>query len=474
MSKVLIVGKGGREHALGWNIEKDEDVEIVFYAPGNAGTNSEKSLNININGTKKENFHALLNFVEKENIELVVVGPEAPLNDGIVDYFNSYSYFNIFGPTKEKTKLEADKFYSYDLMKELGIPQARSIKCYNQKDGLEAIRKFSGAVVLKHRGLAEGKGVRVYDSRQEAKMDLGNFLEKFPGDFLVADRLYGEEFSFFGIADGSIFVPINLAIQDHKRVNDGDKGLNTGGMGAYCPAPVASERELEKIAREIMSPVVEKIRYKGFLYAGMIKSKEDSMKVIEFNCRLGDPETQTMVMMLEDSLYKPLLNSVNGNKPLEKVSKDENEPLENEPLKKVVENKNSHTSDFNKSKVPKDSKTEDEIRIKSGASCCVVLASRGYPKMYQKGFPIHGIEKAEALDHSGNIKIFHADTKLNENNEIVSDGGRVLGVTAYSPEGIPNAKMKAYGAVDIILGETPGVFHCRRDISDKALRYLGR
>ena len=432
MSKVLIIGKGGREHALGWNIEKDSDVERVYYALGNAGTNSGKGLNINIDGTRIGNFPPLFYFAKEGKIDLVIVGPEAPLNYGIVDQFNSWGYFNIFGPTKKQALIEADKFYSYDLMKELGIPQARSVKCSDLRDGLTAIRSFSGAVVFKHRGLAEGKGVRVYDSRKEAKMDLGDFLEKFPGDFLVADRLYGEEFSVFGIADGKKIVPIKIGIQDHKRVNDGDKDLNTGGMGAYAPAPVASVGDLEKIANEIMTPVVEKTSYKGFLYAGMIKSKDNSMKVIEFNCRLGDPETQAMVMMLENSLYKPLLNSVNGNL------------------------------------------NEEEIKIKSGASCCVVLASQGYPKMYQKGFPIHGIGEAESLYPAGDVKVFHAGTKLNSEGQIIADGGRVLGITTYSSIGIPNAKMKTYSAVNVINNATPNVFHFRRDISDKALKYLGK
>ncbi len=429
MSKVLIIGKGGREHALGWNFEKDSEVECEFYSPGNGKTDSGKGINIGIDGTKKDNFPVLFDFVKKENIDLVVVGPEAPLNDGIVDYFNSNGYFGIFGPTKEQTRLEADKFYSYDLMQKLGISQARSIKCSDTKEGLKAIDEFSGSVVFKHRRLAEGKGVRVYDSKNDARKDLKDFLESFPGDFLVADRLYGEEFSFFGLADGNIFLPINLAIQDHKRVNDGDKGLNTGGMGAYCPAPVASAGDLEKITKEIMAPVVKEIGYKGFLYAGMIKSKTGDLKVIEFNCRLGDPETQAMVMMLEDSLYRPVLNSIEGRL-------------------------NPYYG----------------IKIKNGASCCVVLASKGYPGSYQKGFPIKGL--GEINEFYKNVKVFHTGTKLNDKEEVITDEGRVLGVTSYSPLGIKSAKSDAYSVVDLLNMWNPGVFHFRTDISDKALKYL--
>ncbi len=429
MPKVLIVGKGGREHALGWNFEKDSDVELIFYAPGNGGTNSGRGVNINIDGTKKDNFPVLFDFVKKEKVDLVVVGPEAPLNDGIVDYFNSNGYFGIFGPTKEQTRLEADKFYSYDLMQKLEMPQARSIKCSGLEDGLDAIDRFSGSVVLKHRWLAEGKGVKVYDSKNDAKRDIKNFLNSFPGDFLVADRLYGEEFSFFGLADGNIFLPINLAVQDHKRVNDGDKGLNTGGMGAYCPAPIASAGDLEKITKEIMSPVVKEIGYKGFLYAGMMKSKDNSMNVIEFNCRLGDPETQAMVMMIENGLYRPVLNSIEGR--------------------------------LNPYYV---------IKIKNGASCCVALTSQGYPGSYKKGLPINGILEAETLQED--IMVFHGGTKLNDKEEVITDEGRVLGVTSHSPLGIKSAKSDAYSVVDLLNMWNPGVFHFRTDISDKALKYL--
>ena len=430
MSKVLIIGNGGREHALGWDFKKDSDVELIFYAPGNGGTNSGRGVNINIDGTKKDNFPKLLEFTKKEGVDLVVVGPEAPLNDGIIDYFNSNGYFGIFGPTKNQTCIESDKFYSYDLMQKLGILQARSIKCSGLEDGLDAIDRFSGSVVLKHRWLAEGKGVRVYDSKNDARRDIKNFLNSFPGDFLVADRLYGEEFSFFGLVDGDIFLPINLAIQDHKRVNDGDKGLNTGGMGAYAPAPVASIEDLEHITNEIMSPVVKETGYKGFLYAGMMKSKTGDLKVIEFNCRLGDPETQAMVMMLENGLYRPVLNSIEGRL-------------------------NPYYG----------------IKIKNGASCCVVLTSQGYPGSYKKGLPINGILEAEALQED--TMVFHSGTKLNDKEEVITNGGRVLGVTSYSPLGIRNVKAKTYSAVNLIDNATPEVFHFRKDISDKALKYLG-
>ncbi|MBI2043182.1 phosphoribosylamine--glycine ligase [Candidatus Pacearchaeota archaeon] len=395
MKKILIVGTGGREHALGWNLSKDRDSKILYVAP-------EK--------TSRE----VAELIKKEKIELTIIGPEEPLERGMVDFLNMNGIQNVFGPTKEMTKLESDKFYSYDLMEELGIPQARSVKCFHLFDIKKAIKMFEKPV-LKYRGLAGGKGVKVCNSQKEAMEDLNLFLRKFGKDILVAERLYGKEFSVFGIADGKNVLPFKVAFQDYKRLNDGDIGPNTGGMGAYGPVQFVSKKLLKKINEEIMIPVVRRTNYRGFLYVGMILT-EDGPKVIEFNARFGDPEAQPAMMLLKDSLYVPLKLSLEG---------------------KVL---------------------ESSLDLKDGASCCVVLALKGYPENYEIGLPISGIEEAEKIE---GIKVFHAGTKF-ENGSWKTNGGRVLDVTSYS-RGLPQARDLAYQAASKI--NIPGGFHHRKDIA---------
>ncbi len=421
MRKVLIPGAGGREHAIGWKLAQSDEVSEVIYAPGNAGTGKGvRGRNIPIDGSKKENFQALIDIVNEEDIDMVVVGPEQPLASGIVDFFNSRGYNRIFGPTAEQARLEADKFYSYALMEKLHIPQAESITCESLEEVYYAIEETEKPV-LKHRWLAEGKGVRVYNSQEEALLDLGDFMKAFGGETLVAKRLYGEEFSVFSIADGKSVVPLEMAFQDHKPLLDDDKGPNTGGMGAYGPAPFVSSKLLRKITDEVLTPVVQQIGYQGFLYAGMIMTAEGP-KVLEFNVRFGDPECQPAMMMLKSDLY-PILSS-------------------------ALEGKLDHV----------------KMEFNPGASCCVVLASQGYPKNYKKGLVISGLDDAEKV--SG-VKVFHAGTKL-EKDQILTAGGRVLGVTAYSPNGIADAQKLAYESVSKI--SIPEGFHYRKDIANKALK----
>lgn len=434
MNRVLIIGSGGREHALGWKLAQSNYVSLVYYAPGNAGTEKEeKGRNISINGAKKENFSALFDFVEKERIDMVVVGPEDPLNDGIVNYFNSGGYYRIIGPTQRAVLLESDKFFSFDLMNELNIGQADSVKCYSLEEAIKAIneRATEKGIVIKARGLTGGKGVSVYDSKEQALAIISEHIDKYGPENLVAERLFGEEVSILGISDGGIVSPLEISIQDHKRLLDGDKGLNTGGMGAYCPTLFASPQEVRDLAEKIMTPIVQRMKnmgreYQGFIYAGMILT-EDGPKVLEFNVRFGDPECQPAMMMLKSDLYEVLSSSLEGK--LDQV----------------------------------------KMEFNPGASCCVVLASRGYPdsksEEYKKsqGLVIEGLEDAERIV---GVKVFHAGTKR-DGEKILTAGGRVLGVTGYSAKWIFDAQKTAYEAVPKI--KIPGGFHYRSDIADKAL-----
>jgi len=422
MRKILIIGSGGREHALGWKLSQSKKVSEIFYAPGNAGTFFEnKGKNVSIDCSEEENFPKIYRFIKRKNIDLTIIGSEIPLANGIVDYLNSENIHDVFGPTKEATKLESDKFFSYDLMNELKIPQANSIKCYCWGDAVNAINKFSGkeGLVIKARGLASGKGVKVCDSRDESLEEITKNNEKYGKEVLITERIYGEEFSVFGISDGEKVIPLEIVVQDYKRVFENDKGLNTGGMGAYCPVKDVSKEIIKNISEEIMNPIVHKMKeigkeYRGFIYAGMMKTKE-GLKVIEFNARFGDPECQPAMMMIKSDLYDLISSSLHQKK--------------------------------------------EKPEFYSGASCCVVLTSKGYPGKYKQDLKISGLEEAVKIK---NVKIFHAGTKI-KNDSIVTSGGRVLGVTGYSEKGIKEARKLAYEAVSKI--SIPEGFHYRKDIA---------
>jgi len=428
MKKVMILGSGGREHALGWKLGQSDEVSEVIYAPGNAGTQEGKGRNIPIDGSKKDNFPALLAVANSEGVDMVIVGPEAPLADGVVDFFNSRGYNRIFGPTQRASLLESDKFFSFDLMQQTDIPQANSVKCYSTAEAIRAIeeRATDGGIVIKARGLTGGKGVSVCDSREQALAEISEHAGRYGPEVLIAERLRGQEFSVFGISDGSRVSPLEISVQDHKPLLDGDKGPNTGGMGAYGPAPVASAGVVRHIASNIMTPLVQRMReqgveYRGFIYGGMMMT-DAGPKVIEFNIRFGDPECQPAMMMLRSDLYRALSLSLDGR--LDQV----------------------------------------KMEFNPGAACCVVLASQGYPEGYRKGLVISGLEEASRV---AGVKVFHAGTKVGENGQVLTSGGRVLGVTGYSPEGIAEAQRLAYQAAPMI--SVPGDFHFRRDIADKAL-----
>ena len=430
MKKVLIIGSGGREHALGWKLAQNPEISTIFYSLGNGGTQEEKGINIYSDGAKKDNFESLFYFTKDANIDLVVVGPEAPLCNGIVDFFNNKGYNKIFGPTQSASILESDKFFSFDIMNDLKLPQADSVKCYSVEEAISAIneRTTDKGIVIKARGLTGGKGVAVCNSREQALAEIQNHTKEYGSEVLIAERLFGQEFSVFGISDGDRISPLEISLQDHKRLLDGDNGVNTGGMGAYGPAPIASAELVRNISDKILTPVVRKMKeqgreYKGFLYTGMIMTDLEP-KVIEFNIRFGDPECQPAMMMLKNDLYSALSLSLEGR--LDEV----------------------------------------KMEFNPGAACCVVLASQGYPSNeYKKrlGLKISGLYEASKIN---GVKVFHAGTEQ-KNGEILTSGGRVLGVTGYSPNGIADAQKLAYEAVSRIT--VPDGFHFRKDIASKAL-----
>lgn len=427
LDKVLIIGSGGREHALGFRLAQSPNVSEVIYAPGNAGTQEGKCRNIKLDGTKPADFDYVYDYVSKNKIGLVLVGPEAPLAAGLVDRFNAKGYQRVFGPQKSASLLESDKFFSYDIMERLSIPQAQGMKCYGIDEALDAIDAMAmgKGVVIKARGLTGGKGVAVCDSAQDAKNELAAHSSSYGSEVLIAERLFGEEFSVFGISDGDHVIPLGVSLQDHKRLLDCDKGPNTGGMGAYGPAPIAPRSVVSDVAQNIMTPVIQRMRadgaeYKGFLYAGMMMT-DAGLKVIEFNIRFGDPECQPAMMMIKSDLYEALDFALDGK--LDKV----------------------------------------KLEFNPGYSLCVVLASNGYPHAYKAGLRISGLEKACLVP---GVKVFHAGTSL-DGNGLITSGGRVLGVTAYSDAGLAQAKRMAYAAAGMI--SIPGGFAYRTDIGDKGL-----
>ncbi len=439
MKNILVLGSGGREHALGWNLKdyndgNPEGWSRIHFMPGNGGTAEHPwGKNVAIDPTKAENHLKILEYAICEHIDLVVVGPETPLARGIVNFFQANNFPNIFGPTACAAELESDKFRSYDIMNATRIPQARGFKCYTAEEALRAIDSITAlpqaapGVVIKAKGLAGGKGVRVCTTNEQAQSELEEHVKEFGEQVLISERLQGPEFSIFGLSDGTHVLPLEIAVQDHKRLLDGNNGPNTGGMGAYGPVPFVSRELIENIGREILTPTVqymnqERCPYVGFIYAGMMMTKQGP-KVLEFNCRLGDPETQVLAMLLKTSLYEPIMLALKG-----KVN-------------------------------------EAVIEYNSGAAVCVVLASKGYPSSnITNGLPIFGLE---TTDSQPGTKVFHAGTKRDK-EKILTNGGRVLGVTALSSDlgdsnlNYANAQEAAYKAVNALKIE--GGFAYRKDI----------
>lgn len=425
--KVLVIGSGGREHALCWKIKKSILVKQLFCAPGNGGT-AQIAQNVPI---KAEDIKGIIDFVKKEQIDFVVVGPEAPLNLGIVDLLNKEGV-KAFGPSLNAARLEGSKSFAKKMMRKYGVPTADFEVFSNDKyeDAVSYIKSKGAPIVVKADGLAAGKGVYVCKSEEEAIFAVNEIMKKkvfgdAGNEVVIEECLEGEEASFLVFSDGKTVIPMDSS-QDHKRVFDGDEGPNTGGMGAYSPAPVVTQEIFEKTLNQVIYPMIngmanEGTPFKGVLYAGLMV-KDNEVNVLEFNTRFGDPEAQPLLMRIENDIVPVLLGCVEGN-------------LENEYL-----------------------------LWDQRPSICIVLASGGYPGSYEKGYEIKGLDLVKEED---NVVIFHAGTKLVD-GKIFTDGGRVLGVTAIG-EDINDAINNGYKAVEKICFEK---MHFRKDIGKKALKWL--
>jgi phosphoribosylamine--glycine ligase len=422
---ILIVGNGGREHALAWKITQSPRADRVFVAPGNAGTDFDGE-NVDI---QPHDFPALIRFAKENEVGLCVVGPESPLAAGIVDAFEEAG-LRAFGPHRAAAELEASKVFCKDLLRHADVPTADYQTFANPDDALKFLKDREDVpVVVKADGLAGGKGVVVCSGRDEALQAVEHIARQkafgHSGDRLVIEeRLDGQEASVLAITDGQTIVTLQPA-QDHKAAFDGDTGPNTGGMGAYCPAPLVDDQMLHWIEEHVLVPTVHAMKrarrpFRGVLYAGLMITKQGP-KVLEFNVRFGDPESQPLLMRLRSDLLDVLEATVEGR--LDQIG-----PLDWDPRPAV----------------------------------CVVMASQGYPAEYAKGDPIRGLGDADLLP---DVKVFHAGTAM-ANGHVVTAGGRVLNVTALG-DSIAKAKLNAYRAVKCI--RWPGAW-CRKDISDKAMR----
>ncbi len=425
---VLVIGSGGREHALVWKLRQSRKVQEIFCAPGNAGIGSLAEL-VPVNG---DDIDGLFQFAKRKKIDLTVVGPEIPLVKGIADLFEKNG-MRIFGPTKYASQLEGSKVFAKNFMTKYHIPTA-SYKTFGRSEYAAAqqfIMKHPAPLVLKADGLAGGKGAVVCQSTGDALNTLQDFFEKnifgnSGNNVVVEEFMKGEEASVFVLTDGTEYKVLQPA-QDHKQILDGDRGKNTGGMGAYAPAPVVTNSLMRQVEREIIEPTLEGMRtdgkpYKGCLYVGLMMTPEGP-KVVEFNCRLGDPETQVVLPLLETDLFDLLFACSAGT------------------LRSV------------------------DVRHHTASAVCVVMASRGYPDFYETGKPITGLDSSPV---DSGVVIFHAGTKK-ENGKIVSSGGRVLGVTAVGyGDDLEGTISTAYGAVKKISFD--GAYY-RSDIGRKALRH---
>jgi len=419
--KILVVGGGGREHTIVWKLAQSPRKPVLFCAPGNAGIESIATC-VPI---KADDIAALKDFVINEQIDFTVVGPEAPLALGIVDEFRR-AKLKIFGPTKNAARLEASKIFSKDVMAQAKIPTARANSFNKVAEALAYLEQHELPVVIKADGLAQGKGVIIAATREQAREAIVDSMEK--GVFgqagkqvLIEQFLNGEELTIMAFTDGQTVVPM-LPAQDHKRVGDGDTGLNTGGMGAYCPAPLGTPALREHVTRTVLQPIVETMSrlgspFQGVLYAGLMVVN-GMPYVLEFNARMGDPETQVVLPLLKTDLL--------------------------DVIEAVIEHR------------------LDQLRVEwhHDTAVCVVMTSGGYPGQYQNGFPLHGLQ-GEAAAHA---LVFHAGT-ARKNDAVVTAGGRVLGITGQGAT-LKEAQAEAYKAVSAISFEG---CHYRKDIAHRAV-----
>ena len=416
--KALVVGSGGREHALARTLLQSPKVERVFCSPGNGGTATmEHCQNLSV---AVDDFSGIADAVGKYDLDLVVVGPEVPLSLGIVDYLRANN-IAVFGPTKEGAQIESSKSWAKEIMTIAGVPTAKS-KTFSDADAAKTYIQTEGApIVIKADGLAAGKGVIVAMTLNDALAAVDELLKGEAGKLVIEEYLTGTEVSVLAVTDGNTIRPLSPA-QDHKRIGEGDTGKNTGGMGAYSPVPLVTDELMVQIEQQILQPTLKalndkNIDYRGVLYAGLMITPEGKPKVIEFNCRFGDPETQVVLPRLNTPLDEILLACIEQR-------------LDRLP----------------------------PIEYNNGSAVCVVAASGGYPDAYEKGKAIAGIDRAQS---KGAI-VFHAGTKL-EKNQIVTSGGRVLGITAMG-DNFEEAIAVAYDAIKSIKFDK---MYYRRDIGYK-------
>lgn len=405
--KILIIGSGGREHAIAWKAAQSPKADKIYCAPGNAGI-SEYAECVPIGAME---FDRLADFAKEKKIDLTIVGMDDPLVGGIVDVFEKEG-LRVFGPAKNAAILEGSKAFSKDLMKKYNIPTAAYETFYDAKSALDYLETARFPIVLKADGLALGKGVLICNTPEEAKAGVKEIMEdkKFgtAGDKMVIEEfMTGREVSVLSFVDGKI-VKTMASAQDHKRALDGDQGLNTGGMGNFSPTPFYTDEIDEYCQKNIFQPTVDAMAaegrpFKGVIFFGLMLT-EDGPKVLEYNCRFGDPEAQVVLPRMENDIIEVMEACIDGT--LDQI----------------------------------------DLKFKKDACVCVVLASEGYPVAYEKGFPITGFENFKDKD---GYYVFHAGSKLNDKGEIVTNGGRVLGVTALGSD-LKQARANAYKAVDWI------------------------
>ncbi len=424
--QILLIGGGGREHALAWKLAQSEQVEKIYAAPGNPGIavlDKCECVTLDLN-----DLESVAAFAEEHGIDLTVVGPEATLVAGIADVFAAKG-LPVFGPSKAAAELEGSKAFAKNLMAKYDIPTAFFKVCEDIETAKAYVKEKGAPIVVKADGLAAGKGVVVAMTEEEAFEAIDEMMgeqHKFGGAgarVVIEEFMQGEEASLLAFTDGEHVVPM-IAAQDHKRVFDGDKGPNTGGMGTYAPAPVLTDILRLRAVEKVLKPVVAAMKaegrtYKGCLYAGLMVCG-DEVKVVEFNCRFGDPETQVVLPLLDGDLAEIMLACATGE--LDKA----------------------------------------DVKWKDEAAVCVVMASGGYPEHYEQGYPISGLDKAGAMPDT---VVFHAGTKIS-NGSVVTAGGRVLGVTS-SGRDIAEAQERAYRAVSAISFDD---MQYRRDIAWRALK----
>lgn len=424
---VLVIGSGGREHAISLKIKQSKKLSQLFCAPGNSGTeNIAKNISLNIS-----DHTSVKDFCFQNKIDLVVIGPEQPLVDGLADYLRAFD-IKVFGPSSKAAQIESSKAFAKKIMRDAHVPTATFVQFteIQLSESKEYLKSANYPLVIKADGLAAGKGVLICTNLNDAQTAIKEIFEdkvfgKSGNKIIIEEFLVGEEASIFAITDGEKFICLPAA-QDHKRIGNNDTGKNTGGMGAYAPAPIITTELLKKIEDEIISPTLEQMRetgnaFIGCLYAGLIITN-DGPKVIEFNCRFGDPETQVVLPILDGDFLELLYSAA------------------------------SEKLDIN------------SVEYSGGCAVCVVAASNGYPDEYKKGFEISGLDFSDE-----EIIVYHAGTKK-ENDKILTKGGRVLGITSVIKNyDLKLAQQKAYNAIEKISFD--GMYF-RKDIAKKAFKHL--